>query len=370
MSFRKEIVSLANRSDANIREISRRFNVSPKTIYKWLGRYDEKGEEGLRDRSRRPHQSPKRTGKPIESKVLKVRDRHPAWGARKIGARLRAMGERVVPVDSTIHEILRRQQRIDPQESEKHHAWKRFEHAEPNQLWQMDFKGWFTVGGRGVQCHPLTILDDHSRYVVCLKACPNERTETVQLHMTETFRRYGLPERMTMDNGAPWGNDAEHRYTPLTVWLIRLGIGVSHSRPYHPQTQGKDERFHRTLKAEALRGRHFSNMGHAQQRFDEWLPIYNHERPHQAIGMAVPASRYQISWREFPAALATIEYGSGDEIRRVQEKGYVGYKGHRIMLGKAFHGSPVAFRPTTHEGILDVYFCQHRISQIDMRNLK
>jgi transposase InsO family protein len=283
---------------------------------------------------------------------------------------LKAIGEKVVPADSTIHEILCRHQRIDPQGSSKHKAWQRFEHAEPNQLWQMDFKGWFRVGGAGVQCHPLTILDDHSRYVVCLEACANERTKTVQFHMTETFRRYGLPERMTMDNGSPWGSDAEHRYTPLTVWLIRLGIGISHSRPYHPQTQGKDERFHRTLKAEVLRGHSFRDMAQAQQRFDKWLTIYNHERPHQAIGMAVPSSRYQISWRKFPTALPAIEYRSGDEVRRVQEKGHVSYKGNQIAVGKAFHGFHVAFRPTTHEGILDVYFCQHRITQIDMTKLQ
>jgi transposase InsO family protein len=367
MSFRKEMVTLANQTDANIREIGRRFKVSRKTIYKWLGRYAENGDEGLHDQSRRPHQSPKRCSGKTESKVLKVRDAHPAWGARKIGVRLKTMGELGVPGDSTIHEILRRHQRIDPQESTKHTAWQRFEHAAPNQLWQMDFKGWFLVGDR-VQCHPLTIVDDHSRYAVCLEACTNERTETVQFHMTNRFRRYGLPERMTMDNGAPWGSDAEHRYTPLTVWLIRLGIGVSHSRPYHPQTQGKDERFHRTLKAEVLRGRSFRDITHAQRSFDEWLPVYNHQRPHQAIGMAVPASRYQISPRAFPEALPAIEYASGDEVRRVQDKGYVSYKGNRIVLGKAFRGYPIAFRSTSHKGILDVYFCDHRITQIDVNN--
>jgi hypothetical protein len=171
---------------------------------------------------------------------------------------------------------------------------------------------------------------------------------------------------MTMDNGSPWGGDAEHRYTPLTVWLIRLGIGVSHSRPYHPQTQGKDERFHRTLKAEVLRGRSFRDMAQAQESFDEWRPIYNHERPHEAIGMAVPASRYQISWRSFPETLPPIEYAPGDDIRRVQDKGWVSYKGNRIVLSKAFRGYPVAFRPTVQEGIRDVYFCHHRIDQIDI----
>jgi transposase InsO family protein len=369
MSFRKEIMLLANEPDVNIRELGRRFKVSSKTIYKWLKRYIQNGDEGLRDRSRRPHQSPKRSGKDIEFKVLKVRESHPAWGARKIGARLKAIGERAIPVDSTIHEILRRHGLIDPRESAKHKAWKRFEHAEPNQLWQMDFKGWFTVGA-DVKCHPLTVLDDHSRFAVCLEACTNQRTETVQHHLTDKFRRYGLPERMTMDNGSPWGSDAEHRYTPLTVWLIRLGIRVSHSRPYHPQTQGKDERFHRTLKAEALRGRQFRDIAQAQERFQQWLPIYNQERPHQALSMAVPASRYQISRHRFPETLPSIEYASGDEVRRVQEKGEVSYKGHRIVLGKAFYRYPVAFRPTTKEGILDVYFCHHRIMKIDVKDFR
>ena len=365
VSFRKEIVTLAKRTDANIREIGRRFKVSPKTIYKWLGRQDAEGEEGLRDRSRRPHRSPTRYSAEMESKVLGIRDHHPAWGARKIGVRLKMLGESGVPVDSTIHEILRRHQRIDPQESAKHTAWQRFEHAAPNQLWQMDFKGWFAIGS-GVPCHPLTILDDHSRYSVCLQACSNQRTETVQLHMTSSFRRYGLPERMTMDNGAPWGSDATHPYTPLTVWLMRLGIRVSHSRPYHPQTQGKDERFHRTLKAEVLNGRSFRDIAQTQRCFEEWLPIYNQQRPHQAIGMAVPASRYQVSWRSFPEVLPAIEYSGQDEVRRVQDKGRVSYKGNLITVGKAFRGYPIAFRPTTQEGIVDVYFCQQRITQLDM----
>jgi transposase InsO family protein len=358
---------MAKRADANVAEIGRRFNVSPKTIYKWLRRHDEEGEDGLRDRSRRPHRSPERCNPDMESKVLKIRDGHPVWGARKIGVRLKVLGEVTVPANSTIHEILRRHNRIDPQESAKHTAWQRFEYPAPNQLWQMDFKGWFEVG-RGIQCHPLTILDDHSRYNICLQACTNQRTETVQFHLTNSFRRYGLPERMTMDNGSPWGGDAGHPYTPLTLWLIRLGIGVRHSRPYHPQTQGKDERFHRTLKAEVLRGRRFCDIAQAQSSFAEWRPIYNQQRPHQAIGMAVPASRYQISWRSFPEVLPAIEYGSQDEVRRVQDKGHVSYKGKLVVVSKAFRGYPIGFRPSTQEGIFDVYFCQHRISRIDMSN--
>ena len=237
-----------------MRELCRRFGISPTTGYKWLERFRVGGEAGLSDRPRRPQHSPGRTGSEIEEMVLKVRDTHPAWGGRKLRAWLSARGHELLPSPSTITAILRRHGRIDPSEGAKHRAWQRFEHLEPNQLWQMDFKGHFAMlEGR---CHPLTVLDDHSRFSLGLEACGDERTQTVQQRLTRIFRRYGLPERMVMDNGAPWGHDADHHHTPLTVWLLRLGISVSHGRPYHPQTQGKDERFHRTLKAEVFAWRH------------------------------------------------------------------------------------------------------------------
>ena len=170
-----------------------------------------------------------------------------------------------------------------------------------------------------------------------------------------------------MDNGSPWGSDAEHPYTPLTAWLIRLGIRVSHSRPYHPQTQGKDERFHRTLNVEVLKGNVFHDLNHCQRIFDEWRDVYNFERPHEAIGMAVPASRYRPSGRAFPETLLAIEYGSGDVVRKVQAKGEIHYRGFVFKVGKAFHGYPVALRPANEDGVMSVYFCRQRIADIDLR---
>ena len=147
----------------------------------------------------------------------------------------------------------------------------------------------------------LTVLDDHSRYSLVLAACGDERTETVQRHLTAAFRRYGLPRRMLADNGSPWGaaggTAADGRWTRLTVWLARLGVPVSHGRPCHPQTQGKEERFHRTLVAEVLRWRPFADLADAQAMLDPWRFTYNHERPHEALGMGVPAGRYTPSAR-------------------------------------------------------------------------
>ncbi len=366
MSLRLEFVTLALAGTANISRLCKQFRISRKTGYKWLRRYLDEGPSGLSDRPRTPRHSPVKTPASMEQAVLEIRDRHPAWGGRKIKRRLEEKGLIVVPSPSTITAILRRHDRLDPEESLKHKAWKRFEADEPNALWQMDFKGHFplSLGGR---CHPLTVLDDHSRFSLGLRSCGDERGKTVRDELKGIFRRYGLPERFLMDNGGPWGSHYAHAYTPLTVWFIRLGIGISHARPYHPQTLGKDERFHRTLKVELLQGRHFRDLGHAQQQFDRWRDVYNLERPHDALGLDVPARRYQLSARSFPEVLPTIEYGPGDIVRKVQDKGKVHFRGRIFKIPRGFRRNRVALRPTIEDGVYDVYFCQERVAKIDLR---
>jgi transposase InsO family protein len=367
MLLRREFVELAIQSQANVKQLCDRFRISRKTGYKWLKRYREAKESGLQDRSRRPRQSPKRSAAVVEAKVLAVRDKHPAWGARKIRTRLEMLGSSEIPSGSTIHAILRRHQRVDWRASSKHRPFQRFEREAPNQLWQMDFKGHFALGN-GLRCHPLGMVDDHSRFALCLQACRNQQGETVQQQLTATFRRYGLPEAMLMDNGSPWGSDPDHPYTPLTVWLLRLGVGVGHGRPWHPQTQGKQERFHRTLKAEVLAGPVFGDFSQVQAQFDQWRQVYNHERPHQALGMAVPASRYQVSLRSFPEVLPPIEYGPGDVVRKVQDQGKISFQNRDFRIGKAFRGYSVALRPTLQDGVFTVYFCSHQIAEIRLRD--
>jgi transposase InsO family protein len=366
MVLRRDFVMLAQHPGTNIRQLCRRFAISPTTGYKWLRRYRQDSQETFCDRSRRPHRSPQRSRRQTEQQLLTVRDAHPAWGARKIRKRLETLGQSPLPAASTIHAILRRHGRIDPAESPKHQPWQRFEHEAPNQLWQMDFKGHFLLGNR-VRCHPLTVLDDHSRYALCLQACRDEQGPTVQQQLTQTFRRYGLPQRMLVDNGAPWGNDPGHPFTPLTVWLLRLGIGVCHSRPYHPQTQGKEERFHRTLKAEVLSAVTFPDLVALQQRLDQWRSIYNHQRPHQALAMAVPSSRYQVSQRSFPEALPPLEYDSTDVVRKVQNHGLISFHNQRFRVGKAFRGYSVALRPTPDDGLWKVYFATQCIARINLK---
>ena len=293
----------------------------------------------------------------MEQKILEVRDAHPVWNARKIRRVLERRGERP-PAASTIGQVLKRNGRITEAASEAAQPWHRFEHPAPNELSQIDFKG-FIETGQG-RCYPLTMLDDHSRFAQILKACTNERTETVKAHLIESFRRFGLPRQMSMDNGNPWGTPWGDRHTHLTAWLIRLGVRVSHARPLHPQTNGKEERFHRTLKAEVLGTRWFSTLDEVQREFDRWREIYNHERPHEALGLEVPAARYEASKRRFPEELPPIVYDTTDLVRKVMADGMIRFGGRRYYVSKAFEGLPVAVRSTKEDGVWDVYYCHER----------
>jgi len=368
MSQRLEFVTLATAPKANIRHLCRCFGISSATAYKWLQRFQAAGANGLADRSRRPHHSPSQTSAQMEAVVTKLRHKHPAWGGRKLEARLHELGETGVPRPSTITAILQRHQLLDPQESAKHQAFVRFERAAPNELWQMDFKGEFPLPqGR---CYPLTILDDHSRFAVALQACARNTKKITQSALIPIFRRYGLPDWITCDNGSPWGSAGRSHYTAFGVWLLRLVIGISHSRPHHPQTQGKDERFHRTLKAEVLRYQQGASLRAWQHHFDQWRVIYNTERPHEALNMAVPAARYQPSQRRYPERLPAIEYGPTDIVRKVRHYGHIKYAGRDYHVGSAFYGLPVALRPTTTDGSFDVFFCQYKIGALDLTNNK
>jgi transposase InsO family protein len=363
VSLRREFVSLASAPGANVRELCRRYGVSPTTGYKWIERGAEVGET-YEDRSRRPLHSPKQTDVTMERKILEVRDAHPVWNPRKIRRVLQNRGEHP-PAASTIGQVLKRNGRISAAASEAAQPWQRFEHPAPNDLSQIDFKG-FIETGQG-RCYPLTMLDDHSRFSQILKACTNERTETVKAHLIDSFRRFGLPRQMSMDNGNPWGTPWGDRHTTLTAWLIRLGVRVSHARPRHPQTNGKEERFHRTLKAELLGTRWFSTLHELQRELDRWREVYNHERPHEAIGLEVPASRYTASNRSYPEQLPPIVYDTTDVVRKVMSRGGIRFSGAEYYISKAFIGEHVALRATAEDGVWDVFFCHERVACVDQR---
>ena len=366
MSQRKQLLEQAKAEGANISALCRALGISRKTAYKWLKREREQGAEGLGDRSRRPHQSPSQTRTLVEAQVLSVRREHPVWGGRKIRRVLQNQGCESVPAASTITAILRRNGQMDPEEALKHQPFQRFEREQPNELWQMDFKGYFALVAGGY-CHPLAVIDDHSRFLVGLKACSNQTYPTVKAQLTAIFEQYGLPERMLMDNGAPWGDDRECRYTILGAWLIRLEIAISHGRPYHPQTQGKDERLNRTLLEEVIAGSAMTNLAESQARFDDWQLTYNQVRPHEALHLDVPAAHYLPSHRPFPRVLPPVTYPLDEIIRKVDSAGKISFQNRRIQIGMAFRHQPVALRPLEQDGCFAVFFCKQKVAQIDLR---
>lgn len=361
MSQRQDFLKLSQTDDISFAELCRRFGISRKTGYKWKGRGGE-----IEDRSRRPLLSPERTAAEVEARVIELRQKHPAWGGRKIARRLLNLGVEDAPAPSTVTNILRRRGLLESRKAGEGGRYRRFEHLYPNALWQMDFKGDFGIGtGR---CHALTALDDHARYNVVLKACSGTSMGQVQPCLIEAFRRYGLPERINTDNGQPWGSPsagAGMGLSALSIWLIRLGVRISFSAPAHPQTNGKDERFHRSLDAEVLAGRHFRTLQHVQQALDHWRPIYNHERPHDALGMQVPADRYRPSLRSYPEQPPPIEYSPADQVIKVRWNGELRFAGRRWKVSSALKDEIVALRRVSEERY-DLYYCHHRFGSINL----
>lgn len=363
---RIEFISLAQKPDTNMSLLCKRFGITRRTGYKWLNRYEKYGIDGLLDQSRRPKNNKNKTPEEIEEYIAEIR-RNDHWGSKKIYkivSNERSSGKypfNQIPSKNTITSILRRKGLISEENSEKAKHWIRYEHENPNDLWQMDFKGYFIMEDKN-QCHPLTILDDHSRFNIGLFACGNETTLTVKEKLILVFRKYGLPWRILADNGNPWGTgyqmtqDNTRAFTQLEKWMITMNIIITHGKPYHPQTQGKDERFHRTLKSELLAYERFYNLDQTQKGFDKWREKYNCLRPHESLDLNTPSSRYKPSERSYSEKINPPEYNISDYKRKVDEKGTISFKGNEYKIGKAFYGETIALRPDIQDGVFNVYF--------------
>lgn len=367
MSSRVEFVRLAQSPDVNFSALCSTFGISRKTGYKWLERFAAAGVDGLADRSRRPKNSPKRSDEEVEGTIIAYYLAYPNWGGYKLKALLPDSFPDIHP--TTINAILARNGcELAPSRKAGKLATGRFEHEAPNLLWQMDFKGHFALtDAKAKRCHPLTVLDDHSRFNIALTACSTESGAQVRAALTAAFRKYGLPERITCDNGPPWGTAGNNTISALGAWMVRLGIRLGHSTPYHPQTQGKDERFHRTLKLELLQRYGFNSIEHCQAGFDRWRDEYNLIRPHHALGQQPPVSRYQPSGRKFPESLPTIEYDPEDQVRTVRSTGRIKYDGAEHFVGEGLKGQPVAVRSTATDGIVQVFYCKQKVRELDLR---
>jgi transposase InsO family protein len=331
------------------------YEISPPTGYLWLQRYRQKGVEGIAEHSRRPHCSPRRTASELEQRVVQMRARYPDWGARKLQVLLQREG--VCLPRNTIHRILRRHGLVG--ENERHPAAvQRFQRERPNELWQMDFKGpkgWpQTVG-------PLSVLDDHSRYLIALSATDSTHGAAVQKRLEEAFERCGLPEAMLMDHGTPWWSTYSlWGGTQLSLWLMRQGIQLHWSRIRHPQTQGKVERFHGCLQ------RALQRRGPTENH-QAWLDAYrwehNHVRPHEALGMRTPATLWQVSPRRYQPHPARWEYPAGAWVLKVDCQGKLDIGQQKWRVSKTLAGEWV--QVVRVEQRMLVFYCNTLIRELD-----
>ena len=353
---RVRFVVAASRREKTFGVLCQEFEVSRPTGYLWLRRYQEQGLAGIAERSRRPHVSPRRTGGEWEQQVVELRQRYPDWGARKLQVLLRQAGVRLPA--STIHRILLRRGlvRIEDRHAA---ALQRFERAEPNQLWQMDFKGstgWETAVG------PLSVLDDHSRYLIALRGTWTTKAEPVREQLESAFSECGVPEAMLMDHGTPWWNaNAPTGATWLTVWLMRQGIELHWSGYRHPQTQGKVERFHGSLQR--AQGRRGVPDEQRQQWLDQYRHEYNQVRPHEALGMQTPASRWRPSERRYDPNPRPWQYPEGATVVKVGSQGQI-WAERRWDISLALAGQSVQL-VRIGERVL-VYHCRTVIRELNL----
>ncbi len=358
---RKAFVAAVENHEGSVSALCRVYGISRKTGYKWLKRASE--GQPLCDQSRCPHLQPAKTAKETEQLIVDVRTANPAWGGRTIKSVLEAAGYDGIPSAKTCSNILKRNGCIDPLESKKHMPCQRFEREQCNQLWQTDFKGDFLLGD-GTRCFPLTILDDHSRYG--LRVEPKSSATGVKESFILTFQEYGLPDAILSDNGAQFSG-FRGGYTQFERFLMDLDIEPIHGRIMHPQTQGKIERFHRTLKQEALRTTP-KNMAAAERHFREWLWRYNELRPHSALGMKPPASVYQPSNRPY-AEPKPFEYDQGARLAKVNNWGYLRFGPIQVYLSETMKDTRVEIRPADNDTFLVVYR-NYQIAAVDAVNNK
>jgi transposase InsO family protein len=339
---RIQFVMAMQRPGAKMARVCRAFHISRTTGYKWLGRDEaEHSVTALADRSRRPHDSPQRTSRAKTARVVALREEY-GWGGDKLAPLLDAEGIALAP--RTIDRIIRREGLTRP-DAAPAAALTRFERPAPNELWQMDAKGHYPLRPQG-QCHPLSVLDDHSRYAVGLVALPALETVGVRIALTACFERYGVPTAMLMDHGVPWWSATnEGGLTRLSVFLLKQGIRLLYGRVRHPQTQGKVERFHRTL-GERLRwwGVPTDLRGFADA-LATFRAEYNDVRPHEALAMQPPASRFAPSARAYVPTPSAWAYPAGSHVQRVSGQGMLSYGTDRFFVSEALAGEEVACHP-------------------------
>jgi transposase InsO family protein len=369
MSIRREFAEAADRGLYSMTELCARFGISRRVGYKWLGRYETVGLAGLEDQRRVAAHYPNRMADEVAAALLACRQAHPTWGARKLRAYLSRRQPRVAwPAASTIGTLLKRHGLAHPRRRRPHpgHPGRPLSVMDaPNAVWSVDFKGQFRLGS-GAYCYPLTVVDGYSRYVLGVRGLPSVATRGVRPVFERLFREYGLPVRIRSDNGAPFATTALGRVSPLSVWWLRLGILPELIEPASPQQNGRHERMHRVLKAEATRPA-AATFGAQQRRFNRFQAEYNRERPHEALGQGTPATHYTASPRPYPAQLPELGYPGHFERRYVSANGGIRWQNTWVNVSHVLAGEHVGLEEVA-DGVWSVYFGPVLLGRFDERD--
>lgn len=369
MEKRVKLVSRYQDGDCTIQELADEFEVSRKTVYKWLDRFDREGPKGLEDRSRAPHSHPNAVAEEVERALLQIKSAKPHWGAPKLLRRLRDRFGELAPAESTVSAILRRYglSRTRPRRQRAVPSVGPLQHCQQsNQVWCADFKGWFRTAD-GQKCTPLTVSDGYSRYLLCCHGLQESTaTAAVQPIFVSLFQTFGMPQAIRTDNGSPFASTSLGGLTQLSIWWILLGIQLERIEPGHPEQNGRHERMHRTLK-EATASPPKTNLRTQQQAFDGFRHEYNDERPHEALGQEVPGLFYHPSSREFPTRPPQQRgYPAEWEKRRVRQNGTIKWHSREIYISEALRDYEVGLEPVG-DAKWAVHFEQLKLATFDER---
>jgi putative transposase len=353
------------RGEWTVRELAQRYVVTPKTLYKWIARYEDAGEAGLVEWSRAPHAHGRAMDAAVATAIVTLRRAHPTWGPKKLRVVLATREPtRVWPAASSIGDRLRREGLSVPRRRARYVSPLTqplaAAHA-PNDVWSADFKGWFRTAD-GTRCDPLTVTDACSRFVLCCQLTRPTAT-AVRPWFERTFRAYGLPGALRTDNGSPFASTGAGRLSRLAVWWLKLGIQLDRIDPGHPEQNGRHERFHRTLREETSAPPAATRRAQ-QARFDRLRTVFNTERPHEALGQQPPARVYTPSPRPYPRHLAEPWYDATHQVRRVLTTGTIKWQGDQIFISDAVRGEPVGLRET-ESGDWTVHFLHLELGRID-----
>ena len=369
MSIRREFAEEAERGLYSMTELCARFGISRRVGYKWCARYAALGPGGLEDQRRVAAHYPNRMADDVAAALLACRQAHPTWGARKLRAYLARRQPRIAwPAASSIGALLKRHGLAQPRRRRPqpgHPGRPMSAMDEPNAVWSVDFKGQFRLGN-GANCYPLTVVDGYSRYVLAIRGLPSVETTGVVRSFRALFETYGLPMRIRSDNGVPFATSALRRLSTLSVWWIKLGIQPELIEPASPQQNGRHERMHRVLKAEATRPP-AASFGAQQRRFTQFRGEYNTERPHEALGQETPAAHYVPSPRPYPAQLPELVYPAHYERRFVSANGGIRWQNQWVNVSHVLAGEHVGLEEVA-DGVWSVYFGPVLLGRFDARD--